>query len=324
MYLEIILFGFAFFILIGFISNAQEKSKRKKERKYIKKQEIKRAAAEKIKVPAYPIMNSKQRETEGARNAKKLQERIKRNDEWMKEYVSTKKERQEAERKSHNERIKAGRKKAVIERKRQKDNRQKELVKREKQKQFIEKYNKAIKLLKRKGILPLGSVIDETGDENRYKDFVAECKYTSIQDQVTTKYLYLVKIKSNIDDKKFIKIGITSYKDIKKRFEDDDVIEIIEVIRSIKFDTRVAMAIEFNLIQKHRPKDYFAEREFDVFSRFSGYTEVIPMRYTKAITKDIDLFEKESQLFTDAFDVISKVKKELKKNIFLWSDLPNL
>ena len=302
MYLEIILFGFAFFILIGFISNAQEKSKRKKERKYIKKQEIKRVVAEKIKVPAYPIMNSKQRETEGARNAKKLQERIKRNDEWMKEYVNSKKDREEALEKS-------ALKRAMVEKAKLKRN-----------ENFIKKYNKASLLLRTKGILPLGAVVEKTGDEKRYKDFLAECKQTHTQD----KYLYLVKIKSNIDDKKFIKIGITSYKDIKKRFEDDDVIEIIEVIRSIKFDTRVAMAIEFNLIQKHRPKDYFAEREFDVFSRFSGYTEVIPMRYTKAITKDIDLFEKESQLFTDAFDVISKVKKELKKNIFLWSDLPNL
>ncbi len=298
MFLEIILFGFAFFILIGFISNAQEKSKRKKERK----QQIKRANTEKIKAPTYPVMNPKQRETEGARNAKKLQERIKRNDEWMKEYVNSKKDREE-------ELEKAALKRAIAEKARLK-----------KKENFIKKYNKASLLLRTKGILPLGNVVEKTGDEKRYKDFVAECKQTHAQD----KYLYLVKIKSNIDDKKFIKIGITSYKDIKKRFEDDDVIEIIEVIRSIKFDTRVAMAIEFNLIQKHRPKDYFAENEFDVFSRFSGYTEVIPMRYTKAITKDIDLLEKESQFFTDAFDVISKVKKELNKNIFLWSELPDL
>jgi hypothetical protein len=229
-------------------------------------------------------------------------ERIKRNDELMKEYVNSKKDREEALEKAALKRAMA--EKAKLKRK----------------ENFIKKYNKASLLLRTNGILPLRAVVEKTGDEKRYKDFLAECKQTHTQD----KYLYLVKIKSNIDDKKFIKIGITSYKDIKKRFEDDDVIEIIEVIRSIKFDTRVAMAIEFNLIQKHRPKDYFAENEFDVFSRFSGYTEVIPMRYTKAITKDIDLLEKESQLFTDAFDVISKVKKELKKNIFLWSDLPNL
>lgn len=283
MYLEIILFGFAFFILIGFIANVQEKSKRKKERKYIKKQEIKLAAAERIKQQTYPIKHSKQLETESTRNAKEIEERNKQ-EELKKTFL--KKEKAE---------------KAKLRR----------------EENFIKKYNEAVLLLKKNMLLPLGANVEKTGDEKRYKDFLAECKQTHTQE----KYLYLVKIKSNIDDKKFIKIGITSYKDINKRFEDDDVIELKEVIRSIKFDTRVAMAIEFNLIQKHRPKDYFAEKEFDVFSRFDGYTEVIPMRYTKAITKDIDLFEKESQLFTDAFDVISKVKKELKLNISLWSDL---
>ena len=234
------------------------------------------------------------------------------------------KERQEAERKSQNERIKAGRKKAKVEREKMKAEREKVLAQRKKNDGFIEKYNRASILLKRKGILPLGAVIEKTGDEKRCKDFIAECEHTSIQDQGTTNYLYLVKIKSNVDDKKFIKVGITSYKDIKMRFEDDDVIEIIEVIRSIKLDTRVAMAIEFHLIQKHRPKDYFAEREFDVFSRFGGYTEVIPMRYKTAITKDIDIFNRQSKPITDAFNAIFRAEQELNKNLSLWSDLPNL
>ena len=230
------------------------------------------------------------------------------------------KERQEAERKSQNERIKAGRKKAKVEREKMKAEREKVLAQRKMNDGFIEKYNRASILLKRKGILPLGAVIEKTGDEKRCKDFVAECKQTHTQD----KYLYLVKIKSNIDDKKIIKVGITSYKDIKMRFEDDDVIEIIEVIRSIKLDTRVAMAIEFHLIQKHRPKDYFAEKEFDVFSRFGGYTEVIPMRYKTAITKDIDIFNRQSKPITDAFNAIFRAEQELNKNLSLWSDLPNL
>ena len=241
--------------------------------------------------------------------------------ELMSEDFGSKKERQEAERKSQNERIKAGRKKAKVEREKMKAEREKVLAQRKKNDGFIEKYNRASILLKRKGILPLGAVIEKTGDEKRCKDFIAECEHTSIQDQGTTKYLYLVKIKSNIDDKKFIKVGITSYKDIKMRFEDDDVIEIIEVIRSIKLDTRVAMAIEFHLIQKHRPKDYFAEEEFDVLSRFTGYTEVIPMRYTKAITKDIDLYKSQSKPITDAFNAIFRAKYELNKNISFWSDL---
>ena len=298
------------YLLIGFIANAQEKSKRKKERKYIKKQEIKRAASEKKRLQKYPIMNTNQRVIEDS---------LSDDEKNSRERKRIEKKRAESLR-IEREKIQAGRKKAEAERKKQKDKRQKELAKREKQKQFIEKYNEAIKLLKTKGILPLGAVIEKTGDEKRCKDFVAECKQTHTQD----KYLYLVKIKSNIDDKKFIKLGITSHKDIKMRFEDDDVIEIIEVIRSIKLDTRVAMAIEFHLIQKHRPKDYFAEEEFDVLSRFTGYTEVIPMRYTKAITKDIDLYKSQSKPITDAFNAIFRAEQELNKNLSLWSYLPNL
>ena len=279
-------------------SKIAKQKKRQKKASFNFEQDKEAAHARELKSKKSLAIKKERQEAE----RKSHNERIKRNDELMKEYVNSKKDREEALEKAALKRAMA--EKAKLKRK----------------ENFIKKYNKASLLLRTNGILPLRAVVEKTGDEKRYKDFLAECKQTHTQD----KYLYLVKIKSNIDDKKFIKIGITSYKDIKKRFEDDDVIEIIEVIRSIKFDTRVAMAIEFNLIQKHRPKDYFAENEFDVFSRFSGYTEVIPMRYTKAITKDIDLLEKESQLFTDAFDVISKVKKELKKNIFLWSDLPNL
>ena len=95
--------------------------------------------------------------------------------------------------------------------------------------------------------------------------------------------------------------------DINERFEDDEVIELIEVIRSEKLETKVAMAIEYSLIQKYRPKDYLAEEEFDAFSRFSGYTEVIPMRYTKEVSKDIDSCIKYSENILSAFKEISRI-----------------
>ena len=121
-------------------------------------------------------------------------------------------EKKSRDNKLKEKRRKAGRKKAEVERKRQKDKRQKELAKRKKQNKFIEEYNGALLFLKTKGILPLGPVIDKTGDEKRYKDFVAECKNNNTQD----KYLYLVKIKSNIDDRKFVKIGVTSNENLNK------------------------------------------------------------------------------------------------------------
>jgi hypothetical protein len=175
-----------------------------------------------------------------------------------------------------------------------------ELEKKRKVKELEPEINKAKFILIKKKLYPLEAPINKTGDSIRFKDFEAECSR-----DLRDKYLYLVKIKSNIDDRKFIKVGVSTHKDIKKRFEDDDVIELIEVIRSIKFDSRAAMAIEYHLIQKHRPKDYFAEEEFDVFSKFSGYTEVIPMRYATAVTKDIDLFEKDSLNIGKAFQLVN-------------------
>ena len=132
--------------------------------------------------------------------------------------------------------------------------------------------------------------------------------------KITYQYLYLVRIKSNIDDKKLIKIGITSKENIDERFEDDDVIELIEVIKCVKLETRVAMALEYSLIQKYRPKDYLAEDEFDAFSRFGGYTEVIPMRYTKDVSKDIDAVLEDKAVFKPQDDTKATYANKILKS----------
>jgi hypothetical protein len=183
-----------------------------------------------------------------------------------------------------------------------------------KRNEFIEIYNESKLLLQKNKILPLGIPIDKTGDIKRYENFKKECS----SNKLTSVYLYLVRIKSNIDDKKLIKIGLTSNKNIEKRFNEDDVIDLIEVIRFVKLETKLAMAIEYSLIQKHRPKDYLAEKEFDVFSRFGGYTEIIPMRHTKDVAKDIDSITKDSENISSAINVLSLAKKELDSKIFLW------
>jgi hypothetical protein len=136
--------------------------------------------------------------------------------------------------------------------------------------------------------------VKDTGDVHRQSEWRLEVK----KKEQSSKYLYLVQIKSRIDDKNYIKIGITSKKNIKKRFEEDDVMELKKVIRSEKLDTKLAMSAEYFLIRKYRPKDYFAEKEFDVFSRFGGYTEVVPMRNTTAIAKDIDKIARNSKKYT--------------------------
>ena len=140
--------------------------------------------------------------------------------------------------------------------------------------------------------------VDDTGDKHRQSEWRLEVK----KNEQSTKYLYLVQIKSRVDDKNYIKIGVTSKKNIKKRFEEDDVMELKKVIKSVKLDTKLAMSAEYFLIRKYRPKEYFAEKEFDAFSRFGGYTEVVPMRNTTAIGKDIDQIAKKSKEYSNLLD----------------------
>ena len=103
-----------------------------------------------------------------------------------------------------------------------------------------EAINQAELLLKKIELYPLESPVDKTGDSGRFKDFKEQLG----KRKLSYKYLYLVRIKSKIDDKKLIKIGITSNEDIEKRFENDDVIELIEVIKCVKLETKTAMALK--------------------------------------------------------------------------------
>ena len=145
--------------------------------------------------------------------------------------------------------------------------------------QDTENFYSAESLLEELKLYPLPEPVDKTGDNGRFMEFKNQ-----IGKELTYKYLYLARVRSKIDDKKLIKIGITSNEDIEKRFKNDDVLELIEVIKSAKFSTKTAMALEYYLIRKYRPNDYFAEKEFDEFSRFSGYTEIIPMKHTTKVS----------------------------------------
>lgn len=307
-----------FFLLIGIIANAQEKSKRKKRNSNRYKLEKKKAWTEEDKakfghldtaiekkrlallervkeveeieksqigrdIPKHSKDWSEARRAVLEQQlAQQEYEKLSPNDEWMKEFLTGEAKREKA-------RIR-----------KEKDTLKREEARLKKEAEENAKYNEAKSLLEQKGLHPLSPPIDKTGDKRRYLDFREECA----NKELTNKYLYLVRIKSNIDDKKLIKIGITSNENIDERFEDDDVIELIEVIKCVKLETRVAMALEYFLIQKYRPKDYLAEDEFDAFSRFGGYTEVIPMRYTKDVSKDIDAVLEDSEKISEAFNNI--------------------
>lgn len=167
--------------------------------------------------------------------------------------------------------------------------------------QDTENFYSAESLLEELKLYPLPEPVDKTGDYGRFMDFRDQ-----IGKEITYKYLYLARVRSKIDDKKLIKIGITSNEDIEKRFKNDDVLELIEVIKSAKFSTKTAMALEYYLIRKYRPNDYFAEKEFDEFSRFSGYTEIIPMKHTTKVSDEIDSILKNSENIANAFQIVTQ------------------
>ena len=65
------------------------------------------------------------------------------------------------------------------------------------------------------------------------------------------------------------------------------------------------MALEYYLIRKYRPNDYFAEKEFDEFSRFDGYTEIIPIKHTSKVSDEIDNIQKNSENIANAFQLVA-------------------
>ena len=309
-----------FFILIGFIASAQEKSAIRKRNKNWKKQEMKRIQTEQEEGKKYPIINSTQRKKIEKEKEKKVEPNLTEKEGKTYPIMNSIQRKKEANLTEEEKSVRDEKRRIAREKKKKKliaqDKKNKKLLREMKAKEFLEikeankkrkeekkKYDEGVLFLERKKIIPLRSPIDKTGDKRRYLDFIEECG----NNELTNKYLYLVRIKSNIDDKKLIKIGVTSNENINERFEDDEVIDLIEVIRSEKLETKLAMAIEYSLIQKHRPQDYLAEEEFDVFSRFDGYTEVIPMRYTKEISKDIDSCIDYSENILSAFKEISRI-----------------
>jgi hypothetical protein len=94
--------------------------------------------------------------------------------------------------------------------------------------------------------------------------------------------LYLVKIKSKIDGRLYLKTGTSKYTDIDLRFKDDDTVELIEICNTVTLPKYIALQLEAYIINGYRPTPY-ADKEFNVYSRFSGYTEVLDMRFLKEI-----------------------------------------
>ena len=155
------------------------------------------------------------------------------------------------------------------------------------------------------------SPIKNTGDTARLGTFQRELKS---EKKTPNKNLYLIKIRSRIDDKNYIKIGLTSKGNIEDRFNEDEVVDLIEVYRFVNLGPIIPTILEYNLIKKYRPKGYFAERQFDKLSRFDGYTEVVQMKNLKKIIKDIDLAADNQKKITGILKSILRLNKDKIEN----------
>jgi hypothetical protein len=123
---------------------------------------------------------------------------------------------------------------------------------------------------------------DANGDNKRITEFKSDL----LTNNGAIRHFYLVKIKSNIDDKHYIQIGTTFNKDLVNL--NNDVTEIVEVYRNVEIESNLAIALQYSLIMKYRPDDYVAEDEFNEFERFNGFTEIVPMKYKTSVCNDID------------------------------------
>ncbi len=94
--------------------------------------------------------------------------------------------------------------------------------------------------------------------------------------------IYLVKIRSEIDGKLYLKIGVTKHEDVSIRFTEDETVKLEEVCGFHVLPKWLALKVEQSIIERYRPTNN-ADEAFDVYSRFSGYTEVLDMRKIKEI-----------------------------------------
>ena len=152
--------------------------------------------------------------------------------------------------------------------------------------------------------LPKDPVLS-TGDEVRLNEYRINIL---IDNSKTSKFLYVAKVKSGIDEKRYTLIGVSDDDNIKGLFKGNDVVSLIEVHRCVKFNSNFALVLQYNMIKKYRPANYFVEKEFNEFERFDGYINIVPMAHTTQICKRIDII-------LDNYDEAYSIFKETFKSI---------
>jgi len=116
-------------------------------------------------------------------------------------------------------------------------------------------------------------------------------------------HLYLVKLKSSIDNKLYLVVGVTTLSDAKDVFLDNPVVVCQEVIRSVSLKKYFSLCLENRMIFDYRPAG-----SLDAYSRFDGDTGIIEMRNLSKASSDIDEFVENEEIIHQALKDLEPVE----------------
>ena len=129
----------------------------------------------------------------------------------------------------------------------------------------------------------------------------------------TTSTLYLVKIRSLLDNKEYFKLGVTTLT-IEERFNKSTQVELVETISAFEFPNYLALYLEYIFIKEFKLTEELAGalEEDSVSIKFSGYSEVIRPNSINKITQLLSKSKSQEPAFIKAYKSMSGSKQKLE------------
>ncbi len=133
------------------------------------------------------------------------------------------------------------------------------------------------------------------------------------QENNTTSTIYLVKIRSLLDNKEYFKLGVTTLT-IEERFSKSTQVELIETISAFEFPNYLALYLEYIFIKEFKLTEELAEalEENSVSIKFSGYSEVIRPNSINKITQLLSKSKTQEPSFIKTYKSIASTKQKQK------------
>ena len=99
--------------------------------------------------------------------------------------------------------------------------------------------------------------------------------------------VYLLKLRSSIDNKLYLLVGISNENSVEDIFQEDPIVDCEEVINFEGLNEHLAKSLVSKLIDKYGHKE-----PLDEHSRFEGYEQIIAMKSWNQASKTINEFSK--------------------------------